>query len=76
MARPISISVGAEKTQHKMHEKDADGKGALWKVEPKTPNHPNLSGHIRLNGKYYFLNGWMNDEPSSDTSIDSDTIPF
>lgn len=74
MAKPIiNVSLGKEKEKHKPHEKDADGKGTLWKEEnPQSERHPNLTGHIRLNGKYYWLNGWMNDNNASE----NEDFPF
>jgi hypothetical protein len=74
MAKPmINVVIGKEKEKHTPHEKDEDGKGALWKEEnPKSERHPNLTGHIRLNGKYYWLNGWMNESNPSD----NEDFPF
>lgn len=36
-----------------------DGQGTLFKNEKKEkPEHPNLSGSIRINGRDYWLSGW------------------
>jgi len=72
MAKPvINFSIGDKKQQHDPSEYDADGKGALWKVEPKTPKHPNLSGYIckaKEDGTfdYYWVSAWMNESDATD----------
>lgn len=85
MNKPIiKGSIGKLKESKKPYEGDKDGDFALWvEQNRKTEKHPNLSGHIKLNGKYYWFNGYIDDAliggesvPSDDGIDFDDEMPF